>query len=730
MVHGEEVRVLARLREDIRELPGARVVLLGELELRPAVLAAEGAVGLVRPAGLLRHVLARDPSLFGDLVGGGGIKETLALSELRVGRELVALLHLEHPRQVRIRSLAGRYDVPVDLFGVVEAVRLPLVGEYLLRVQAELRRDGLALVDDDVQIRPAVFGRLHGLVRDVHLPLAVLVHPPFLPVGGGGEDDVAVEQVRGVPVGLHHVGERLGDGGPDEGLHLRQIHVGGVGELHYLDVALQGALEHADGHALVRGFGGDVEPAGREAPGLVDLLAVRGVLDALVEREPSGQAAHQALAHGVGLSRHGERACSRPADVPGQQMEVDDVDVAVLSVERLVVPDPPEGEDAASLAAFALERGVRPDRGDPPDHGGGDARAVDDLLRAVAGHDAFAVAVEPVRVLADEGLIHGLGELLHQDVGDGVLKREVAVWADGDREAVVRVDLRVAVHRPGIARVDHHGRDVALLLGGGHAPEQHRVRAARVVAPVVDEVGVLDVGIVPRRVVASQAVDVARHGRGHAHPGVGLDAVRLEDALVEDVVQPLLLHGQLAGLVDADGVSPVLLHDPDDHVGDDLHALFPRADAEDVLIEAPFRLRDVPGQRVGHVLADQDLLQPVDVEGLRGREALDALQAQVDGGVLVRDARHDLLVLDDVVGVAPHTAVRALRGHQLPRVLGAFGIRDELEQFLVACQGPAHGESGGQRGGSLEKLAAVELRHHLSLHGSTGPESRFSQVRM
>ena len=333
-------------------------------------------------------------------------------------------------------------------------------------------------------------------------------------------------------------------------------------------------------------------------------------------------------------------------------------------------------------------------------------------------------------MLPDEGLVHGLGELLHQDVGDGVLKREVAVWADGDREAVVGVDLGVAVHGPGVARVDHHGRDVPLLLGGRHAPEQHGVRPARVVAPVVDEVGVFDIGIVPRRMVASEAVNVARHGRGHAHPGVGLDAVRLEHALVEDVVQPLLLHGQLAGLVDPDGVSPVLLHDSDDHVGDDLHALFPRADPEYILIEAPFRLRDVPGQRVGHVLSDQDLLQPVDVERLRGREALDALQTQVDGGVLVRDARHDLLVLDDVVGVAPHAAVRALRGHQLPRVLGAFRICDELKQLLLTGQASAHGESGGQRGGRLQKLAAVELRHHLSLQGSTGPESRFSQVRM
>ena len=333
-------------------------------------------------------------------------------------------------------------------------------------------------------------------------------------------------------------------------------------------------------------------------------------------------------------------------------------------------------------------------------------------------------------MLPDEGLVHGLGELLHQDVSDGVLKGEVAVGADGDREAVVGVDLGVAVHCPGVARVDHHGRDVAFLLGGRHAPEQDGVRPARVVAPVVDEVGVFDVGIVPRRVVAPEAVDVARHGRGHAHPGVGLDAVRLEDALVEDVVQPLLLHGQLAGLVDPHRVPAMLLHDADDHVRDDVHPLFPRADAEDVFIEASFRLRDVPGERVGHVLADQDLLQPVDVEGLRGRETLDALKPQVDGGVLVRDARHDLFILDDVVGVATHAAVGALRGHQLPRVLGAFRLSDELEQLLVAGQASAHGEPGGERGGRLQKRTAIEFRHHLSLQGSTGPESRFSQVRM
>ena len=191
-----------------------------------------------------------------------------------------------------------------------------------------------------------------------------------------------------MPVGLHHVGERPGDGGADEGVHLRQVHVGGVGELHYLDVALQGALEHADGHALVRGVGGDVEPSGRQAPGLVDLLAVRGVLDALVEREPPGQAAHEAFAHGVGLPRHGEWPRARPADVSGQQVEVDDVDVAVLSVEGLVVADPPEREDAAFLAPLPFQGGVRPDRGYPPDHGGGDPRPVDDLLRAVPGHDA------------------------------------------------------------------------------------------------------------------------------------------------------------------------------------------------------------------------------------------------------------------------------------------------------------------------------------------------------
>ena len=208
----------------------------------------------------------------------------------------------------------------------------------------------------------------------------------------------------------------------------------------------------------------------------------------------------------------------------------------MLAVNVLVVADAPHDDDTAIAALLRalgagqpLAGGVGEHAGDPADELGRDvvigaAHAVLHLLRAVVREHAVDVFLPAAGVLLHELPVDHVLVLLEQDVGDGVQEADVAVQ-DRDVDGVLGVDVLVAHHRAGAARVDDHGRNVFLLLMVGGAPEDDRVRFAGVVPEMHDHVAQLDVLVGQRRRIRAQGREIAGDRRGHAHAGIGLDGV-------------------------------------------------------------------------------------------------------------------------------------------------------------------------------------------------------------
>ena len=223
-----------------------------------------------------------------------------------------------------------------------------------------------------------------------------------------------------------------------------------------------------------------------------------------VEGQAPGEPAGEALAHGVGLSGHGEGAAAGLGQIAGQGQQIDDRDDVVLSVHMLVVADAPHDDDAAIAAGlFALAAGqplaggVGEHAGDPADECGrdvviGPAHAVLHLFRAVPLEHAVHVFLPAGGVLLEERPVDHVVVLLQEDMGDGVEEADVAVQ-DRDVDGVFGIDILVAGHRSRAARIDDHRRDVLLFLVIGGAPENDRVRFAGIVAEVHDHVGQFDV---------------------------------------------------------------------------------------------------------------------------------------------------------------------------------------------------------------------------------------------
>ena len=76
---------------------------------------------------------------------------------------------------------------------------------------------------------------------------------------------------------------------------------------------------------------------------------------------------------------------------------------------------------------------------------------------------------------------------------------------------------------------------------GFDAVERHGEGVRHVAAPDDHAIAQVDVGVATRRAVGAEARLVARHGRRHAQPAVGIGVVRADRSLEQ-------LHGQIARL--------------------------------------------------------------------------------------------------------------------------------------------------------------------------------------
>ena len=464
---------------------------------------------------------------------------------------------------------------------------------------AERRRDAA----DDLPVRQRHARRLPDLLEETDAPLAVGHRPrPLRPLRRGQQHVGDAPRLGRVVRVLHH--DQLG--AAQRGAH--PLGVGqrgdGVGrrDPHHLHLVAFQRLDHLD-----RGQAAAVrDRTGREAPGVLDLGAVRGVGDEAVAGQRRRQAAALAPAHRVGLAGERERPRARLPDVPGGEREVD---------QREVLVDP----RGALVRAHRPEAQHRPVRRD-------DARRVDDLLRVEPGHRRRPLggpAIEglldlrpPARVLLDERCVEAAREADLEEQREQ--QRDVGAGQDG------QVDVG---DLGGASAPRVHDDDLDAVAVGAlprlDAVEQDRVAGLDVRAEDQECVGRLDVLVRRGRRVGAEGEVVGGDGARHAQPRVRVLVVGADEALRQLAEEVVVLRRQLPRAVEHDRVRPVLGDVAADRLGDALDGLVPARDA------------GVRALAVAHHGGEQAV---AGVEDLAEQRALGA----------------ELALVDRVVGVASH----------------------------------------------------------------------------
>ena len=209
-------------------------------------------------------------------------------------------------------------------------------------------------------------------------------------------------------------------------------------------------------------------------------------------------AADLAPTHGVRLSGEGQRPRARPTDVTGGEVQVDQRDVLVGALHRLVQP-----------LAVERERGRRPGeqacRGHDIVHG--KAAQTGDSTRRGFGHRG-ANLIETAGVIADERVV---GEAFPEHhVQHRVQQGDIGAGQQGE----MQVGNGGGV---GPAWIDHDQLHARIGLARLLDPvKQDRMGAGRVRAGDDDATRLLDVGIARGRGIGTERGLVAHHRRRHA----------------------------------------------------------------------------------------------------------------------------------------------------------------------------------------------------------------------
>ena len=284
------------------------------------------------------------------------------------------------------------------------------------------------------------------------------------------------------------------------------------------------------------------------------VLAVAGVA---VARKQIAQAAGFPSTHGIGLAGEGERPGAGPADLPGGQVQVDQGAVLGAAAARLVEAHAPQGQKArraADQARAGLQVGHR------------DATQFADHLRGVVAHQGLE-GIEAFGVLVDKAPVDPA--FPHEDMQQAVEQGHVGAGLQGQ----VQVGQFAGVGAPRIDDDDAHFR--ALGLGFFQAAKQHRMGIGHVRTGDQQAVGLLDVLVVARRRIGTQAALVAGHSRGHAQPRVAIDVVGADHGAGQLVKGVVILGQQLAGDIEGHAVRAMLADGFGEHIGGVIEGVVP-----------------------------------------------------------------------------------------------------------------------------------------------------------
>ena len=178
-----------------------------------------------------------------------------------------------------------------------------MVWKNLVDIQAQQLADEFTLVDYHVHVRPGALDRVGGAIGHVKAAFGLHIkatHP--LTPGCRGQDYISIKIIGRILVDILNHREHLRESRSGQVVGIGQVDVGGINHKHRLHLALEGALHHPDSHPGILHAGGLVQTLLRDAPSLGAPGPMRRIVQPDIKREPTGQSAGQALAHGVGLA--------------------------------------------------------------------------------------------------------------------------------------------------------------------------------------------------------------------------------------------------------------------------------------------------------------------------------------------------------------------------------------------------------------------------------------------
>ena len=452
-------------------------------------------------------------------------------------------LHRRHRVEIAVRQRLQRADVEVARALVLECrERRVLAKNIRRRVEAEGRAEAEApgdlAHDPPIGLGLAGRGKERALPRDA--PFRIGHGAGFLAPGLRRQQHMRAHVDR--VIGNHILGN-------DEQFELLQRVANAVGVrqrhrrigTHHpqrLDLAARDGLEHLD--RLQPLMGGDA----RRLPEPAHAIDVRR-RKSHMGGELVGEPADLAAAHRIGLPGQRERRRARLADPPRREMAVDDGVDLVGALRRLVDALRIQRDDTLGVfaniwknAATSCSDEAGRQRGGP-DAARDAARAGDGVVEA-GGVERDVVAVEHAVI----------GEMDQQPaeqrrIGARLQPQEQIVVADGI----------------GPARIDHDHPRAALLLVGEHALVQHRMAPGRVGADQHQKIRLVEIFIAARHRVGAEGAAVARNGRGHAEPRIGVDIGAADKALHQLVGDVVILRQQLAGEIERDRARAVARDD-------------------------------------------------------------------------------------------------------------------------------------------------------------------------
>ena len=332
-------------------------------------------------------------------------------------------------------------------------------------------------------------------------------------------------------------------------------------------------------------------------------------------RQQIGQTAGFPPAHGVWLTGQGERSCSRPANLTGGQVKVDQRAVFRAAGGGLVQAHAPQRQEARRSAdpLRALLQLLDADAAQLRNH-----------LRGVVADQRFKFA-EAFGVHLDEIAIDPV--FPQQQVQNPMEQGDIGTR----KNRQMQVSQIAGVSTTRVNDDDFHLRTTG--FGFLQPTKKYRMGVGHVTADDHHAVAQFQIFVTAWRGVSAEATFVADHRRGHAQPRIAVDIVGTDQRPRQFVEGVVILGEQLPGNVERYAVRAVFGDGFGKDVGGVLQCAVPASTAaRQAFAQTQFRVQGAGGEVAGQVQRRAFAAQFAEVGRVRriAADAEDALAVMLD----------------------------------------------------------------------------------------------------